>query len=135
PPSTTTPRSRPATRPSSPSTPAANYNGPDSFTFTASDGTATSNTATITVTVNAVNDAPVAVDGTLTTDEDTAGSVTLSASDVDGDTLTYSATNGAHGTVSVSGNVATYTPAANYNSPKSITLTASEGIAPSTTAP
>src|SRR5207248_2903287 len=115
-------------------TPAANYNGSDSFTFTASDGTATSNTATITVTVNAVNDAPVAVDGALTTDEDTAGSVTLSASDVDGHTCTYSATNGAHGTVSVSGNVATYTPAANYNGPDSFTFTASDGTATSNTA-
>src|SRR5207247_3353864 len=93
PPSTTTPRSRPATRPSSPSTPAANYNGPDSFTFTASDGTATSNTATITVTVNAVNDAPVAVDGTLTTDEDTAGSVTLSASGADVHTSNHNSSN------------------------------------------
>ena len=43
-------------------TPAANYNGPDSFTYTANDGTAVSNIATVTITVTAVNDAPVAVD-------------------------------------------------------------------------
>src|SRR5207248_5447489 len=79
-------------------TPAANYNGSDSFTFTASDGTATSNTATITVTVNAVNDAPVAVDGTLTTDEDTAGSVTLSASDVRSEERSVGEARGARGT-------------------------------------
>lgn len=40
-------------------TPAANYSGPDSFTYTAKDGTATSNTATVTIIVTPVNDAPV----------------------------------------------------------------------------
>jgi large repetitive protein len=39
-------------------TPTANYNGPDSFTYRASDGTATSSLATVTLTVTAVNDAP-----------------------------------------------------------------------------
>ena len=43
-------------------TPEANYNGSDSFTFKASDGTADSNTATVSITVTAVNDAPVASD-------------------------------------------------------------------------
>src|SRR5207248_2595747 len=39
-------------------TPAANYNGPDSFTFNANDSTIDSNVATVSVTVTAVNDAP-----------------------------------------------------------------------------
>ena len=39
--------------------PAANYNGSDSFTYKANDGLLDSNTATVNVTVNAVNDAPV----------------------------------------------------------------------------
>ena len=39
-------------------TPAANYNGPDSFTFKANDGTADSNVATVSITVTPVNDAP-----------------------------------------------------------------------------
>ena len=43
-------------------TPNANFNGTDSFTYTASDGTAASNVATVTITVTGVNDAPVAVD-------------------------------------------------------------------------
>ena len=42
-------------------TPNANFNGTDSFTYTASDGTAVSNVATVTITVTRVNDAPVAV--------------------------------------------------------------------------
>ena len=73
-------------------TPAANYNGPDSFTFKANDGTADSNTATVSITVTAVNDAPVASNASVsTTDEDTPLTVSVLASDtdVDGDTLTY----------------------------------------------
>src|SRR6185503_11510366 len=68
-------------------TPAANYHGPDSFTFKANDGTADSNVATVTITVTSVNDAPVASDETVTTDEDTAKLVTLAATDADGSTL------------------------------------------------
>jgi large repetitive protein len=39
-------------------TPATDYNGPDSFTYKANDGTVDSNTSTVSITVNAVNDAP-----------------------------------------------------------------------------
>ena len=39
-------------------TPAADYHGPDSFTFTVNDGTVTSAPATVTITVTPVNDAP-----------------------------------------------------------------------------
>src|SRR5262249_58877014 len=52
-------------------TPNANYNGTDSFTYRANDGHANSNTATVTITINAVNDAPVAVNDAYTTDEET----------------------------------------------------------------
>jgi len=40
--------------------PAANYFGPDSFTYQASDGVRNSNIATVSITVNSVNDVPVA---------------------------------------------------------------------------
>ena len=49
-------------------TPSANFNGSDSFTYKANDGTVDSNTATASVTVAAVNDAPtftVGADQTL----------------------------------------------------------------------
>jgi hypothetical protein len=39
-------------------TPDPNYNGPDSFTYHASDGTLSSNTVTVSIMVNSVNDAP-----------------------------------------------------------------------------
>ena len=51
-------------------TPNANYNGTDSFTYRANDGSAHSNVATVTITVNAVNDAPVADNDAYATNED-----------------------------------------------------------------
>jgi hypothetical protein len=116
-------------------TPAANYNGPDSFTFKANDGTIDSNTATISFTVTAVNDAPVADPQSVTTNEDTAKAITLTATDVDGDTLTYSVVTGpTHGTLSGTAPTLTYTPAANYNGPDSFTFKANDGTIDSSTA-
>ena len=74
-------------------TPDANFNGTDSFTYKASDGTADSNVATVTITVTPVNDAPVAGDDSYSTDEDTpltvaAPGVLANDTDVDGDPLT-----------------------------------------------
>src|SRR5207237_6387673 len=82
------------------------------------------------ITVTAVNDAPVAQDGALTTGEDTAATSSLVATDVDSATLTYSLvdTSTAHGTVTVT-NVNTgaysYSPDLNYNGPASFTFQAS----------
>jgi hypothetical protein len=109
-------------------TPAANYNGPDSFTFKANDATVDSNLATVTITVTAVNDAPVASDQGATATEDVAKAITLSATDVEGDPLTYSVVAGpTHGTLSGIAPNLTYTPAANYNGPDSFTFKANDG--------
>ncbi|MDO0978185.1 beta strand repeat-containing protein, partial [Mycolicibacterium frederiksbergense] len=119
-------------------TPAANYNGADSFTYTASDGTATSSFVTVAITVNAVNDAPVTVGDTVSTDEDTAltGNVLSNDSDVDGDTLTATLVDGpTNGTLTLNTDGSfTYTPAANYNGADSFTYTASDGTANSSVA-
>jgi hypothetical protein len=116
-------------------TPNLNSNGTDAFTFKANDGALDSNVATITVTITAVNDAPVASDGTVTTNEDAAANGTLAATDVDGDTLTYAiVTNGAKGTALIT-NAATgaytYTPNANANGSDTFTFKAKDGIADS----
>jgi hypothetical protein len=109
-------------------TPAANYNGSDSFTFKANDGMANSNIATVSIAVNAVNDAPVANSQSVTTNQNTAKAITLTANDVDGNTLTYSiVTSPAHGTLSGTPPNVTYTPATNYNGPDSITFKANDG--------
>ena len=57
-------------------TPKANYNGPDSFTFKANDGKVDSNIATVSITINSVNDPPVAKAGAPQTVTDTDGNGT-----------------------------------------------------------
>jgi len=56
-------------------TPSANYNGPDSFSYKVSDGTFESNVATVSITIDPVNDAPVISPITLEVAED--GSVEI----------------------------------------------------------
>ncbi|WP_425004344.1 Ig-like domain-containing protein [Mycolicibacterium sp. S3B2] len=119
-------------------TPTTNYNGTDSFTYTATDGAATSNTATVSITVNPVNDAPTAANDVFTANEDTqlAGNVLTNDTDVDGDTLTATLVNGpSHGALTLNSNGSfTYTPTANYNGTDSFTYTATDGTATSNTA-
>ena len=113
-------------------TPALNYNGPDSFAFTVADGTATSAPATVSITVTAVNDAPVAHAQSVTTAEDTAKVIMLSATDVDGNALTYTVLSGpAHGSLSGTPPALTYTPALDYNGPDSFTFRVSDATATS----
>jgi VCBS repeat-containing protein len=80
-------------------TPDENFCGIDSYTYTISDGNGGSDTATVTINVACVNDAPVAVDDSGSTDEDTVLNVAAPGIldndyDVDGDSLTVSAVNG-----------------------------------------
>jgi VCBS repeat-containing protein len=114
-------------------TPNANYNGQTSFTFQISDGSALSNVATVIVNVSAENDAPVAVGGSLSTNEDTALTGTLAGSDVDSSSLTYSIVDQpANGTVIITDAAAgafTFTPNANYNGQTSFTFQISDGSA------
>ena len=110
-------------------TPGADFNGTDTFMYTISDGEFT-DTATVTVTVDPVNDAPVAEDDAATTDEDTAVTVSVLAndSDVDGDTLSITgATNGSNGIVTFNSDDVTYTPNADFNGTDTFTYTISDG--------
>ena len=69
-------------------TPVADYYGPDSFTYTVSDGFLTS-TATVSLTVTPVNDAPVAHGDSATLAEDSSDvPVDVLANDTDADNLT-----------------------------------------------
>jgi VCBS repeat-containing protein len=67
----------------------ADFHGTDSFTFVVNDGTMDSAAVAVTITVNAVNDAPVADALAFSTDEDTQFDGTLTGSDVDGDSLAF----------------------------------------------
>ena len=103
-------------------TPDANYNGPAGFTYTAKDASGESAPATVSVTVDPVNDVPTASPGSRTTDEDTPVALDLGALVDDVETsdanLTYTIVSPpAHGTATAT----TYTPNADYNGPDSFT--------------
>ena len=110
--------------------PHADFNGTDNFTITVWDGTVEVDCA-ITVTVNAVNDAPVPIyDASISTDEDTLASKTLTATDVDLDILNYSVETGndpAHGTLELVEGGYNYMPVENYNGPDNFTITVGDG--------
>jgi hypothetical protein len=111
-------------------TPSLNYYGNDSFTYKLKDsGGAFSNVATVSITVNPVNDAPIAADDQATTPEDVAVSIPVLGNDTDVDnaidptSLTIK-TNPSHGTVTVNpdGSIQ-YTPNKDYFGTDTFTYT------------
>src|SRR5215213_7329745 len=115
-------------------TPEANFSGDATFRYLVCDNGSPSKCSVqrAAVNVTAVNDSPVADDQSVTTDEDTAKEVTLTASDVEGDALGYTIVSATqHGTLSGTGANLTYTPEADYNGPDSFTFKANDGTADS----
>ncbi|MEI4474241.1 beta strand repeat-containing protein, partial [Frigidibacter sp. MR17.24] len=119
--------------------PVADFNGTDSFTYSVSDGRGGVATATATLTVTAVNDAPRAAGDSFAGTEDTAlvipgPGVLANDSDVDGDPLTAIVGTGpAHGTLTLNGDGSfIYTPEADFNGTDGFTYRASDGQADST---
>ncbi len=113
-------------------TPAGDHFGPAAFTYTVSDGDGGTDAATVTLDVAPANDAPTADDQTLATAFETALPLTLTASDPDGDSLTFTVgTAPANGTLACTGVDCTYTPDAGFSGSDSFTFTASDGIATS----
>ena len=67
-------------------------------------------------------------------DEDIAMDVTLTSSDIEGDTVTYSiVSNGSNGTATISGSTATYTPNQDWNGVDTFTFKANDGTDDSNT--
>ncbi|MFG1481679.1 tandem-95 repeat protein [Halobacteriovorax sp. HFRX-2_2] len=121
--------------------PNLNYNGVDTFTYRANDGTAdAASVTTVTINITAVNDAPtLAATQSITTDEDTPITFDLNAGvDVDGDTLNYTITlstgNGFLSCDEGTSRSCTYTPSANFNGSDDFTYQVSDGEYNSTTA-
>ena len=115
-------------------TPAANFNGTDTFTYKANDGAADSNTVTVTITVNPVNDAPVAVSDTYSTPAGTpltvaAPGILANDTDADGDPLTAVLVTGpANGALTSNPDGSfTYEPDAGFTGTDSFTYQASDG--------
>jgi M6 family metalloprotease-like protein len=110
----------------------------DIFEYTIDDDDgATSNAATVSITVNPVNDAPIADDQNVVTDEGNAVGIALTGSDEES-TITFEIvtgpTNGSLGVLDVDTGEVTYTPNENYYGPDSFTFTVDDGTIDSATA-
>ncbi|MBT6852377.1 MAG: tandem-95 repeat protein, partial [Opitutae bacterium] len=107
------------------------FNGRDLIKYKVSDGKLTSKEATITLNLDPANDAPVASDIKVVTDENMAVNVELNATDVDGDRLTYAiSTEPKHGTLTSAGNNRwTYQPFNRYAGGDAFTYRAFDGKA------
>jgi hypothetical protein len=110
--------------------PATNFNGTATLTYTVSDGAGGTDSATVTVSVTAVNDAPQALNDTATVLEDSVNNtlnVLSNDSDVDGQTLTITGASASSGTVSINGSTLRYSPPNNFNGTAALTYTVSDG--------
>lgn len=110
------------------------YTGSDSFTFTASDGTSTSNTAKVSITINSVtpiNTPPVVKHQNVMTPINTPVNITLGGTDADGDTLhsfiNSRPSNGTLSEINQTTHTLTYTPSPNFTGLDSFTHKANDG--------
>lgn len=122
-------------------TPAADFNGNDTFTYTVRDANGGTATQTVAITVNAANDAPVAADDSLNTAANTpltfaAADLLDNDSDIDGDSLTIiGLTNPGNGTLTDNGDgTYTYTPNSSFSGVDTFTYTISDGNGETATA-
>ena len=122
-------------------TPEADFHGKDGFSYIANDGEFDSTLATVTITVQPVNDAPTAVDHIYTTDEDTtldvaAIGVLVGVIDPDGGPAQAVLVDGPqHGDLTLLADGSfIYTPDANYHGQDGFTYTVNDGLADSNVA-
>ncbi len=91
--------------------PNPNYNGPDSVSYSLSDGRGGMDVATLHITVTPVNDAPtIAPISNRTGGEQQLISFTASASDIENDSVAFSLSGAPAGSAMTSGGVFTWTP-------------------------
>lgn len=120
-------------------TPAADFNGEVVFSYKANDGSLDSNVATATVTVNAVNDRPTITDieAVAILEDGTTGALSFVIGDVDGDSLTVTASTNDQvlapdGGIELGGTGAgrtiTVTPEADQNGVVTVTVNVSDGV-------
>ena len=116
--------------------PSPNFNGSDSFTYVLTDTWGDTSTGTVTVTVNPVNDAPVASDVSGATQEDQPVQISFLASDVDSVDLTFEVVTGpTNGSVGpINNGTISYTPNPNFNGSDSFTFKANDGLVDSNVA-
>jgi hypothetical protein len=114
-------------------TPTTNFNGGTTFTYTVTDGNGGTDTASVSVTVTAVNDAPSASDDAFSVAKD-SGATTLdvlandSSSPDTGETLTVtSVTQPSSGSVTLPSGVVRFTPTTGFTGITTFTYTSSDG--------
>ena len=108
-------------------TPNAHFNGTDTFTFYANDGTSDSNLATVTITISAEDDDPNTQNAAATTDEDVAVVLQLTAEEYDGESYSFGIiSEPTNGSVSLDGANATYTPNQDWNGEDTFTFEATD---------
>ena len=109
-------------------TPNTDYYGSDEMQFIIIDTPGAKDTGVVSITINAINDAPIAVSGSAQTNEETSLSITLSASDVDNESLTYTILdNPLHGSLSGTAPDLTYLPEVDYNGYDSLRFRVDDG--------
>ncbi|MFH1716761.1 MAG: Ig-like domain-containing protein [Planctomycetota bacterium] len=114
-------------------TPEPNYNGPDRFSYTVSDGTADSNTAIVSITVRAVDDPPVARNQSATIKSGRSAPIVLTGTDIDSQTLKFAISmQPENGTLNfgsdfeIKGKLV-YTPLPNFTGTDSFTFSLDDG--------
>lgn len=111
------------------------YVGTATFDYSITDQSgATSNTGTLNVDVTTLNYPPIATSSGYTINEDITLSDTLTGSDANGDTLSYTAANmPLHGALTIMSNGSfNYTPTSNYYGSDSFVFRIDDGIATAT---
>jgi RHS repeat-associated protein len=109
-------------------TPDANFYGNDSLKFRVHDDEQLSNTATVSIKVLPVNDAPVANPGSASGPEDTTIPLHFSGSDIEDSPLTFAVvTPPSHGAVIDTGSGLAYMPEPNYFGPDILEYVANDG--------
>ncbi|MFH4607539.1 tandem-95 repeat protein, partial [Vibrio alginolyticus] len=111
-------------------TPAENFNGNATISYTISDGEL-EDEAQVSVTVNSVNDAPIASNDTTITEEDSSVTIDVlpNDTDIDGDTLSIQSASvpEAQGTVEIVDGKLVFIPAENFHGDAEITYTVTDG--------
>lgn len=115
--------------------PQHDFAGKDTFDIAISSVDRSTVEVLVTITVDAVNDPPVAVDGSAAASENVPVAIALGATDVDSTDLSYAiVTPPAHGTLAGTGAALIYTPDAQFHGADSFTFQANDGTAASNAA-
>ena len=109
--------------------PASGFAGNDSFSYTISDGNGDTDSATVNVTVESVNQPPIAVNDVAITDENSSVTIAVLANDLDpdGDRISLTGVSSpGNGSVSIGNNQVIYSPDADFAGNDSFRYTISD---------